>query len=276
MRGAPAEERGVPPPRGGGRIEATFARLRARGEKALVAYLMAGDPDLATTRRRVLELVEGGADLVEIGVPFSDPIADGPVIQRAGQRALASGTTLEGVLGLVRSLRRRVTAPLLLMGYVNPFLVLGGERFARRARAAGVDGVILPDLPPGEGGEIDRALDRVGIPRILLLAPTSTEERLRTVARRGRGFLYYVSVTGVTGARTSLSSSIAPALRRIRRWTSLPAVVGFGISKPEHVRAVCRVADGAVVGSALVALLHDRPSAVPAFVRALKAATRSS
>jgi len=262
------------------RIHERFAWLRERGEGALVPFVTAGDPDLETTEALVLALAEEGADLVELGVPFSDPIADGPTIQRASQRALASHTTLRKVLALVERLRTRVGIPLILMGYANPFYAMGAGPFAREAAAVGVDGIIVPDLPPEEGAELYDAAEAAGVAPILLAAPTTSEARLGMLAARTRGFLYYVSLTGVTSARSELASGIESAVKRARQVAPVPVCVGFGISRPEQAREVGRYADGVVVGSAIVDRIESAASrdaavdAVAAFARSFKQALR--
>ena len=221
-----------------GRIGERFASLRARGERALIPFLTAGDPDLASTQALVLALAQAGADLIEIGIPFSDPLGDGPVVQRANERALRSGTSLRRVLELVKTLRPQLEVPLVLMGYTNPILAMGEERFAEAAAAVGVDGVIVVDLPPEEGEDLLAALTRVGVDAILLAAPTTQPQRLAMLAERTRGFLYYVSLTGVTGARSQLARGIEESVRRIRASSDVPVCVGFGVSTPEHAREV--------------------------------------
>jgi tryptophan synthase alpha chain len=235
-----------------GRISDKFQSLKARGEKALVTFVTAGDPDLATTEAVVLELERAGADLIELGVPFSDPMADGPTIQLSSERALASGTTLPGILELVRRLREKTQVPIVLMGYFNPIFAYGAERFAEDAAQAGVDGLLVVDLPPEEAAELQVATDRHGLDFIFLLTPTSDASRVETVSRLGRGFIYYVSVAGVTGARTQVADSLADRVAGVRASLNLPMVVGFGISTPEQAAQVAKVADGVVVGSALV------------------------
>jgi len=258
-----------------GRIEDKFRELKARGETALVTFVTAGDPDLATTEEVVLELERAGCDLIELGVPFSDPMADGPTIQLSSERALASGTTLPGVLDLVRTLRKRTEVPILLMGYFNPIFAYGAERFAADAAQAGVDALLVVDLPPEESGELKGATDRCGLDLIFLLTPTSDSSRVELVSRLGRGFIYYVSVAGVTGARAAVADTLAARVALVRDQLSLPLVVGFGISDPDQAAQVARVADGVVVGSALVKYFERYQGAelireLGSFVTALK------
>lgn len=265
-----------------GRIAERFARLRERGERALIPYLAGGDPDLETTGVLVRALEEAGADLIEIGVPFSDPSADGPTIQRASERALRGGATLRGILQLVRELRPRIEVPLLLMGYANPFYAMGPEGFAETAAEVGVDGVLCPDLPPEEGADLYAALEARGVDGVLLASPTTTDARLALLAKRTRGFLYYVSLTGVTSARGELAPGLAGEVARVREASPLPVCVGFGISRPEHAAEVGGFADGVVVGSALVDRIEraadrdDAVASVAAFVRAMKEPLRSA
>jgi tryptophan synthase alpha chain len=240
-----------------GRIAETFAGIRTRGAPGLVTYVTAGDPDLPRTAGILRALDRAGADVLEVGVPFSDPLADGPVIQRATERALASGTTLSAVLDLVRRLRADIRAPIVIFSYANPILRLGAEEFVARAQAAGVDGVLVLDLPIEEADEFRNMLAARQIDTILLLSPTTTDERLRKAASLGSGFLYAISRLGVTGARDQIAAGAEEMVRRIRRVTGLPIALGFGISKPEHVRAVGQWADAAVVGSALVSVIAD-------------------
>ena len=263
-----------------GRIETRFSELRARGERALVPFVTAGDPDLPTTEALVMAIAEAGADLIEIGVPFSDPLAEGPTIQRSSERALRSGTTLRGVLGLVENLRAKLDQPLVLMGYANVFLAMGEKNFAAAAKDVGVDGVITVDLPPEEGRLFFDSLIEREIDPILLASPTTSETRLAALAEKTRGFLYYVSLTGVTGARKELAAGLEEAVSRIRRISDIPVCVGFGISTPEQVGEVGRFADGAVVGSALVDLIEaaETPglavASVSEFIAKLKNALR--
>jgi tryptophan synthase alpha chain len=223
----------------------------------LITYVTAGDPDLARSREVVRALARGGAAAIEIGVPFSDPIADGPVIQRASERALAAGGTLESALTLVEDVRGDVAIPLVLFTYVNPVLRLGVDRFVTRAAAAGVDGVLLLDLPIEESSAMRGALDAKGIDQIFLVSPTTSDVRLREAARLGRGFLYAISRLGVTGATSTVSSAAAPLVSRIRSVASLPVALGFGISRPDHVQQVMTYADAAVVGSAIVRVIEE-------------------
>jgi tryptophan synthase alpha chain len=234
------------------RISRRFAELRQSGEMGLVAYLTAGDPSLAATRQFVLSLERAGADVIELGVPFSDPVADGPVIQRASERALRSGTTLRGVLDLIASLRSETQVPLLIFSYFNPVLQMGLEKFAGEAKSAGADGALITDLTPEEAGEYRAAMSSRGLDTIFLAAPTSTDERLARIAEASTGFLYLISRTGVTGAKDRLADELPALARRVRRVTSLPIAIGFGISLPGHVSLLGGLADAAVVGSALV------------------------
>jgi tryptophan synthase alpha chain len=241
-----------------GRLAETFTRLRQNGAgTGLVTYITAGDPDLARTEGILRALDTGGADVIEVGVPFSDPLADGPVIQRATERALASGTTLAGVLDLVGRLRGALRPPVVLFSYVNPILRLGTVTFANYCREAGVDGVLVLDLPIEEAEEFRSLLGSRGIDTILLLSPTTTDDRLRRAAALGSGFLYAISRLGVTGARDTIADGAEEMVRRIRAVSPLPIALGFGISKPEHVREVGKWADAAVVGSALVSVIAE-------------------
>jgi tryptophan synthase alpha chain len=270
------------PPRGEPRLTARFAELRRRGERALIPYFTAGDPSLDITRQLVLEAVRQGADIVELGVPFSDPLADGPVIQGAGRRALAAGITLVRVLELVHELRTQTATPLVLLTYYNPLLAFGLKAFARDAAQSGVDGVIVADLPPDEAGALAAEADTAGVDVIHLAAPTSSPARLRLIARRSRGFIYVVSLTGVTGVRDSLPPELEAQLRALRLVTTQPICVGFGISSPEHVRRVAPHADGVIVGSAIVRLVEQHAGApalvaeIGRFIGALKAPLRAA
>jgi tryptophan synthase alpha chain len=234
------------------RIGQLFERNRESGRKAFIAYLTAGDPRPEQTAGLVLALERGGADLIELGVPFSDPIADGPVIQRASDRALRAGMNLSRLLEAVREVRRVSQVPLLLFSYMNPLLRYGFDRVARHAAEAGIDGVLLTDLSVEEADDPVRRLREQGLDTVFLVAPTSSERRLDLVARYSSGFIYLVSRTGVTGEQSSVSEKVAPLIERTRRHTGLPLAVGFGISTPQQVEEVAQLADGVVVGSAIV------------------------
>jgi tryptophan synthase alpha chain len=236
-----------------GRIEETFARLKEEGRPGFVAFLTVGYPDVDSTLKLVPALVEGGADLIELGIPFSDPLADGPTIQKASFHALKQGVTIDTCLEVVRKLRANgLEAPLVPMGYYNPIMAYGMERFTLAAAEAGIDGLIVVDLPPEESDEFLEACKAADLRLIYLIAPTSTEERIQEVAKRASGFVYCVSVTGVTSARDKLAPNLAEFVGRVRNTTNLPIAVGFGISQPEHFEAVGRIADAAVIGSAIV------------------------
>ncbi len=235
-----------------GRVEKKFAELKKRDEVALIPFVTAGDPDLETTLKILRALGKGGADCIELGIPFSDPTADGPTIQRSSERALKNGFSLPRIFRLVREFRRNSELPLILFGYFNPFFHYGLEEFCRQAAGAGADGVLCVDLPPEESGELKRWTDAQGINLIFLLSPTSGPDRVRLVARQGSGFIYYVSVTGVTGARRSFDDQLRSQVARVRKATSLPVGVGFGISTPKQAAWIAGFADAAVVGSALV------------------------
>lgn len=242
------------------RIGARFEALRARGRKAFVAFVTAGDPALARTVDVALALEAGGVDVLELGVPFSDPLADGPVIQRSSERALRRGVTLAAVLEAVRQMRARgCELPVVLFSYFNPLLAYGLERLCRDAGAAGVDGVLVTDLPPEEAGEWLPHARAAGLDTIFLAAPTSPEARVQRVCAASRGFVYAVSRTGVTGERAALSDEAGPLVARVRAHTAVPVVLGFGIATPEQVAAAAEAADGAVVGSALVRFLEEHP-----------------
>jgi tryptophan synthase alpha chain len=235
------------------RIERRFAALREEGRAGLVTYLTAGDPDPDTSVQLFAGLAAAGADLIEIGIPFSDPMADGPVIQEAGQRALKQGMTLRRTLALVRELRRAKEAtPIVLMGYYNPIYSYGVESFAQDAVAAGVDGVIVVDLPPEEDAELTQPARTAGLDFIRLATPTSDEQRLPRIVERASGFIYYVAVAGITGTRSADAADVAAAVARLRRFTELPVAVGFGIRTPQQATEVARAADAAVIGTALV------------------------
>jgi tryptophan synthase alpha chain len=239
-----------------GRIEKKFSDLKQKGQKALVVYLTAGDPDLETTRRLIPSLQDAGVDIIEIGVPFSDPTADGPIIQAASQRALRNGVTLSGILDMIESLRNICEIPIVLFGYYNPIFSYGNERFAVRAKKAGVDGILIVDLPPEESRELRLYTDRAGIDFISLIAPTTNDYRLKNISKNATGFLYYISITGVTGTAKPLIENIKTDAERIRKSTALPLVIGFGISTPDQAAEIASCADGIVVGSAFVHLVE--------------------
>jgi tryptophan synthase alpha chain len=242
------------------RISKRFAELRASGELGIVAYITAGDPTLDATHKFVLALADAGADIIELGVPFSDPLADGPTIQRASERALKSGTTLAGVLNLVRRIRESSLVPLVLFSYYNPILQMGLEKFAAAAAQAGADGVLATDLTPEESEDYRRILQAQHLDTIFLAAPTSSDERLQKISAVTSGFLYIISRTGVTGAKDSLPDELPALLRRARHFTDLPIAVGFGISLPGHVSVLGGLADAAIIGSALVSEIESAPS----------------
>lgn len=260
------------------RISKKLRELRRAGKKAFIPFITAGDPDLKTTEVLIATLERVGVTLIELGVPFSDPMADGPVIQKSSERALAKGVHLAAILALVKKIRRTSQIPILLMGYYNPLLQYGLEKFATDAHVAGVDGVLVVDLPAEEAGPLRQALSGLPIDIIYLLAPTSNETRLKLVNRHGSGFVYYVSMTGTTGAKHLDATDVVQNLARIRRHVRLPINVGFGISTPAQIRAVSPSADGVVVGSALVKLIEENsrrrnlPARVEEYVKALMSA----
>ncbi|HEY6420456.1 MAG TPA: tryptophan synthase subunit alpha [Candidatus Binataceae bacterium] len=264
------------------RIAAKFRELRARDEAALIPFIVAGDPDLDTTRRLVLELEARGADLIELGVPFSDPMADGPANQRAYGRGLGAGASLAAILAMVGELREETQIPIILFGYYNPILHYGCERLCADAARAGIDGILAVDLPPEESAELKRPARANGIDIIYLLAPTTPIERSRRIAQQASGFLYYVAVTGVTGARDHVGVDVGAKVRELRTVTELPIGVGFGISTPEQAASVARFADAVVVGSAISLMIEshlktgDVVESVGSMVEAMKAAMRAA
>jgi tryptophan synthase alpha chain len=261
------------------RLTAAFARLRAEGRVGLVTYTTAGDPDLPRSGEILLALDRAGADVLEVGVPFSDPLADGPVIQRATERALAAGATLRGTLDLIERLRPSIAAPIVVFSYANPLVRMGIDVVARRAAAAGVDGVLALDLPIEEAEGFRATMAAAGIDTIFLLSPTTTDARIRRAAQLGSGFLYAISRLGVTGSRERVASGAETMVRRIRAQTDLPIALGFGISRPEHVAEVGSYADAAVVGSALVSIVAEHGGSpdlvkrVEEYVRSLRGIT---
>ncbi|MGC1903576.1 MAG: tryptophan synthase subunit alpha, partial [Candidatus Acidiferrum sp.] len=259
-------------------IAQRFAALRAAGELGIVAYITAGDPSLDATLKFVVALAEAGTDAIELGIPFSDPLADGPTIQRASERALKAGTTLAGVLDLVRRIRRSNSAasdvPLILFGYYNPIFQMGVEKFAAAVSQVGADGVLVTDLTPEESADYRRVLAANNLDTVFLAAPTSTDERLKTIAGVTSGFLYLISRTGVTGAKDSLPDDLPSLIRRVRAHTNVPLAVGFGISQPGHVSVLGGLADAAVIGSSLVSEI-EKAESVEAAASALAARIRS-
>jgi tryptophan synthase alpha chain len=260
------------------RIEQRFSALKAKKEKALICYLTAGDPNLEKTREICLGLEAAGVDVVEIGVPFSDPTADGPIIQAASQRALKNGATLANILAMIESLRKSSEIPIVLFGYYNPILSFGTERFAARAKQAGVDGILVVDLPPEEAAELRQFTDPQGIDFISLIAPTTSTERVKQIVFHATGFLYYISITGVTGTAKPQVEDVRKDVARIRKVTALPLAVGFGISTPQQAKEIAPYADGIVIGSAIVKMIeensqrNDLVSVVSNYAREMKKA----
>jgi tryptophan synthase alpha chain len=251
------------------KIAQVFKQLKKTGKKAFIPYLMAGDPTLNDTKRFVAELTEAGADIIELGVPFTDPLADGPAIQRASERALAQGVTLRKVLALVEDIKQHSKIPLILMTYYNPVFKYGIEAFVKEAVRVGVNGVIIPDLIPDEADELIRFTKKYELDTIFLLAPTSTEERIKKAVKASTAFIYYVSITGITGAELSLDTSMKDTLSLIKTITGKPIAVGFGVSNPEEASAVAALADGVIVGSAIVRLISEGRD-IKEFAKALR------
>ncbi|MBO6790610.1 MAG: tryptophan synthase subunit alpha [Dinoroseobacter sp.] len=254
------------------RIDDTFARLKSEGKKAFVSYVMAGDPDLETSREIVHGLPAAGVDIIELGLPFTDPMADGPTIQLAGQRALDKGMTLDKTLDIARSLRATGNqTPIVLMGYYNPIYSRGVSKFLAQAKEAGIDGLIIVDLPPEEDSELCIPAQEAGLNFIRLATPTTDDKRLPKVLQNTSGFVYYVSITGITGAAEAQSADVAPEVARIKSHTDLPVIVGFGIKTPDAARDIASIADGSVVGSAIVNLVEQgkSPAEVLTYVKAL-------
>ncbi len=263
------------------RIDKKFRELKKKKKRAFIVYIATGDPDIKTTERLVMELGRCGIDILELGVPFSDPIADGPTIQAASERALKNRVNVKSILRLVKRVRKKTEMPIALMTYCNPIYVYGIEDFVKDAKGAGVDGVIVPDLPPEEAKELISYSDKHNFKHIFLLSPTSSRERIRLVAQRSSGFIYYVSLTGVTGARKRLPPEIADKVKLIKRNTRKPVCVGFGISNPAQARAIARVADGVIVGSAAIKVIEKNlkkreaiPKIVARFVKTLMRAVK--
>ncbi|MGB2706032.1 MAG: tryptophan synthase subunit alpha [Candidatus Omnitrophota bacterium] len=260
------------------RIDRLFRDLRKKRKKAFIVYIAAGDPSLGETGKLIIELEKSGVDLVEIGIPFSDPLADGPTIQKASQRALSKGASVKSILRMVHRTRKKVSLPLVFMTYYNPVYHYGLAKFVRDSKSAGVDGVIIPDLPPEEAKEIIGISKKENFATIFLAAPTSTKKRLKDIAARSTGFIYYVSLTGVTGARKKLPRDIIEHVRSLKRITKKPVCVGFGISRPEQARKISRLADGIIVGSAVIKVIEknigrkDLRKSVARFVKSLEKA----
>jgi tryptophan synthase alpha chain len=258
------------------RIDETLAALRSEGKSALAPFVTLGYPDKATSEAMAESILESGADMLELGIPFSDPLADGPTVQMTSFRALENGTNLQMALESLQTLRTRgITSPLIFMGYLNPFLNYGIEKFAKDASDAGIDGIIIPDLPPEEAPPYQAILESQGIYLIPLLAPTSTDARIEQACKQARGFIYCVSVTGVTGARSELSGGVEGLARRIRKHSDLPILVGFGVSRQEHVENIARFADGAILASAMLdsvskAPIEDAAETAARFIRRLR------
>jgi tryptophan synthase alpha chain len=254
------------------RIESLFNNLRAEKRKAFIPYIMAGDPSLKKTKEVVGLLEECGADIIELGVPFTDPLADGPTIQRAAERALRRGVTLHKVIRLVRDLRKKTGIPIVLMTYFNPVFKYGLESFILDAANAGVDGLIVPDLPPDEAKDLIRLAREKDIATIFLLAPTSTEERIRMVSRSSTGFIYYVSITGITGSRITIDDSTRKTIEKIKSVSRKPVSVGFGIKKPDEAMRTAEIADGVIIGSSIVSMINENEKGLRRYLMSLRKA----
>ncbi|MFI5303871.1 MAG: tryptophan synthase subunit alpha [Nitrospiria bacterium] len=259
------------------RIDRTFQRLKERHGKALITYVMAGDPYLEKTRKIILALEEGGADIIELGVPFTDPLADGPVIQKAAERGLKSKTDIAGILKMVREVRFKTEIPIILMSYYNLILQYGEEKFALQAAESGVDGIIIPDLPAGESESWPVSANDAGLKTIYLLAPTSSVRRIKIVSEVSSGFIYYVALTGITGAKLNATHEIGKKIEAIRKESPLPVASGFGISTPEEAYKISRSADGIIIGSAIVRKIEQTPPSIllpslKRYIRSLKRA----
>ncbi len=264
------------------RIEKRFSELKAKREKAFIVYITTGDPSLAATEKIIKELDKSGVDLIELGVPFSDPMADGPTIQAASERALKNGVNMGKILRLVKRARTQTELPIVLMTYYNPIFSYGVKKFVADAKAAGVDGAIIPDLPPEEAGDLISASGKNDFSNIFLLSPTSPDDRVRLVSSKSSGFVYYVSLTGVTGPRAHLPSEIISNVRKIKRATKKPVCVGFGVSTPRQAGSLAKIADGVIVGSAVIKVIEantgkrDLIKKVGRFVRRLSRAVKAA
>ena len=238
-------------------IDRKFHALKTKNKKAFIAFITAGYPNLNTTYKIVLEFAKIGVDIIELGVPFSDPMADGPIIQESSQAALEKGVNLNDILNLVKTVKKQINTPLCLMTYYNPIFCFGEERFVKKATASGVDGIIIPDLPPEEGASFIRLANKSGLDTIFFVSPTSTRERVKFISGVSRGFIYYVSLTGVTGPRRNLPADLINNLKAIRKFTRKPVCVGFGVSRKEQVKAIYKIADGVIVGSAIIKKIRE-------------------
>lgn len=254
------------------RIESLFKDLKVRGRKAFIPYIMAGDPSLKKTAEIVLLLEDCGADIIELGVPFTDPLADGPTIQRAAERALKQGVTLRKVLRAVKALRKKTRVPIVLMTYFNPVFKYGLEAFIDDASGSGVDGLIVPDLPPDEAKDLIRLARPKDISTIFLLAPTSTDERIKIVSSASTGFIYYVSITGITGSSLSLDNAMKRMIKKIKSVSGKPVAVGFGVKKPEEAKAVADIADGVIIGSSIVKMINENEKGLKRYLKSLRRA----
>jgi len=260
------------------RIEKKFKELKEKKKKAFIAFVTAGFPDLGVTEKLIPALAKAGADVIELGVPFSDPLADGPTIQAASQKALAKHVTLDKILHTVRRIRKKTDVPLALMTYYNPVFHYGDERFAQNASRAGVDGLIIPDLPPEEAKELIRPAHRHGLATVFFVSPTTRKDRMKKIVRASTGFIYYVSITGVTGARKTFAPELLKKLREVKRSTSKPVCVGFGVSTPAQVRSIARLADGVIVGSAIIKVIaqsKNKKAIIPRVQRFVESLTRA-
>jgi len=254
------------------RIEKTFKKLKSENKKAFIPYIMAGDGGLEKTLEQVLLLEECGADIIELGVPFSDPLADGPTIQRAAERALKAGITLKRIIPFVKRLRQHTQIPIVLMTYYNPVFKYGEESFINDAVDAGVDGVIIPDLTPEEGDSFINLSSSAGLNTIFLVAPTSTKERIKKIVAVSAGFVYYVSITGITGSKLTLEKTFKEHINLVKKLTDKPVVVGFGVSSPEDAKMISQIADGVIVGSAIVKKFYEHPEGAGGFIKKLREA----
>jgi tryptophan synthase alpha chain len=254
------------------RIETTFKRLKAENKKAFIPYIMAGDPNLQKTEEHVMLLTECGADIIELGVPFSDPLADGPTIQRAAERALKAGVTLKKIIPFVKKLRQHTQIPIVLMTYYNPVFKYGEDAFIKDSVNAGIDGVIIPDLPPEEGEDFIKLSRETDLSTIFLIAPTSTKDRIKLAVSSSSGFVYYVSITGITGSRLAFGETFKSHIASVKKSTNKPIAVGFGVSTPEDAKMVSQIADGVIVGSAIVKKFYEHPTGAKEFIKKLREA----